>query len=330
MIVVTGAAGFIGSAYITYLNKISPHTNIIAVDKAFLDPIEAKNLYNLKIVNYFDYNKFLEILPRIVNYIDDNKSDEKLITSVIHFGAHSSTTSSNFELLLRNNFEYSKELCNYCQKNEIKFIYASSASTYGNSKRFYDCEHPITCSPISNYSFFKNLFDSWIFSNNIQNNCLGLKYFNVFGPNEYHKKDMISFILRTVRNKEKILVPIYTAEKGIQMERDFIYIKDAVKMTHHLVKNNLTGIYNIGTGISYTWNEVLFMISKSLNKTFAAKYEELPFKESYQYYTKADISKLLMTGYKEHIPLLEERIDEYIKKYLVDGKEINLDKDDDF
>lgn len=316
-IVVTGASGFIGSAYITYLNKVEPDKKIIAVDRENLDKLTSKNLNNLKLVNYISDNDFVDIIKRSFNQNFD-------IESIVHFGAISSTIETNFKLMMENNFKYSKILADFCKREKIPFIYASSAATYGNGTRFDDSMSPDECSPISVYSFFKNLFDKWIIENDVPALCL--KYFNVFGPNEYHKEGMISFILRayqTICNLNIKEIEIYKDDNYFEneMKRDFIYIKDAVKMTHFLVENNKTGIYNIGTGVSTPWIKVFEIIKHTLNISGVYHtYRNLVYKDGYQFFTQANISKIINDGYSEVIPPLNERIEDFYNNYLKTGK----------
>lgn len=318
MIVVTGAAGFIGSAFITYLNKVEPETKIIAVDSEDLNSETSRNLNNLKLVDYIDKESFINN-PRIVD-------------TIIHFGAKSSTTNTNFSDILKYNYQYSKRLLNFCIGKKIKFVYASSASTYGNGDRFSDNMTPDECSPISPYSFFKNLFDKEVLESKYKK-ALGLKYFNVFGPNEYHKNNMRSFIFKTYQHalNNVIYIPIFDVEDK-KLERDFIYIKDAVKMTYHLYKNNSYGMYNIGTGQSNSWDTVAGHILKICNKEIKYGYGSIPeeMKSTYQYYTKADMNKFIDTIKLPFITCpLQEAISDYILNYLSKG-ELNLQPSDDF
>lgn len=319
MIIVTGAAGFIGSAFITYLNKVEPETRIVAVDSENLNFLTAKNLNNLKIINYISKESFLEKLKRSI--------DSSEIETIIHFGAKSSTTNTNFSDILTNNFDYSKRLLSYCISHDIKFIYASSASTYGNGERFDDSMTPDECSPISPYSFFKNLFDKVVLDSEYDR-ALGLKYFNVFGPNEYHKDDMKSYILKTSTS-----IPYSDPEVFIGgiLERDFIYIKDAVKMTYHLYRNDEFGMYNIGTGVSNSWHTVIGAVMSVLKMETNIKRKEIPeaIKPTYQYYTKANIEKLLQSGYKEPITPLYKAVEDYVVNYICKGR-LNLKPSDNF
>ncbi len=255
MIVVTGGAGFIGSAIVWRLNQLGKE-NIIVVDELGKNE-KWKNLVGLKYRDFVNKLEFIEqILDDVIPYN---------IEAIIHMGANSSTTEKDADHLLDNNFNYTKELSKYCVEKNIRFIYASSAATYGDgSLGFDDDENKLQqLRPLNMYGYSKHLFDLWAKTNHISDRIAGLKYFNVYGPNEYHKGDMRSVVHKAfeqIRDTGKVclfksLNPKYN--HGEQM-RDFIYIKDAVDMTLYFLDNpNINGVFNIGAGKARTWNDLV-------------------------------------------------------------------------
>ncbi|MCS7227855.1 MAG: ADP-glyceromanno-heptose 6-epimerase, partial [Endomicrobia bacterium] len=253
LIILTGGAGFIGSAILWKLNR-EGEDNIIIVDA--IDNVKWKNLSGLKFIDYIEKDDFL-------NNIINGKYDKLDIDTIFHMGACSSTTYADARYFIKNNFEYTKILCEFAVKKNIRFIYASSAATYGDgSNGFSDDENKLeTLRPLNMYGFSKHLFDLWAKYNGLLKKIVGLKYFNVFGPNEYHKEDMRSFVIKAYEQiltsgKVRLFKSYLPQYKDGQQIRDFIYIKDAVNMTLYFYNNrHLTGIYNIGTGKPHTFNE---------------------------------------------------------------------------
>ena len=318
MIVVTGAAGFIGSAICWGLNKNS-RSDIIIVDEADLPDEKKHNLNQLKFDTYLGKHEFI----RKIKEKKFNATPE----AIIHMGACSDTTETNEKFLLENNFEYTKTLCEFCTQNKTRFIYASSAATYGDGSCGYsDDESSIdTLKPLNLYGKSKQLFDKWAKENKLLDKIVGLKYFNVFGPNEYHKADMRSVALRgfeQIRHTHKMrLFKSYKKEyKDGEQKRDFLYVKDAVDMTLFFLKNPLAnGIFNIGSGAASTWNQLANAIFEALGTKSNIEYIDMPdnLKPRYQYFTQADISKLRKAGYKKPITSLDEAVYDYVQNYLV-------------
>jgi ADP-L-glycero-D-manno-heptose 6-epimerase len=317
MIVVTGGAGFIGSAIVWKLNQLNK-TNIIIVDELGKDE-KWKNLVGLQYEDFVHKNEFVEqVMDDVVTYN---------IETIIHMGANSSTTEKDADYLMTNNFQYTKELAKYCLEKNIRFIYASSAATYGDgSLGFDDDELKIeSLRPLNMYGYSKQLFDLWAKQNKVLDKIVGIKYFNVYGPNEYHKGDMRSVVhqaFEQVRDTGKVRLfkshnPKY--KDGEQM-RDFIYVKDAVDMTlyffDHPEKN---GIFNVGAGRARTWNDLVTALFKSVGKLINIEYIDLPenLREKYQYFTEANLSKIRSAGYKKSTVSLEEGINDYVKNYLL-------------
>jgi ADP-L-glycero-D-manno-heptose 6-epimerase len=317
MIVVTGGAGFIGSAIVWKLNQLGK-SKIIIADELGTDD-KWKNLVSLKYEDFIHKNDFISMI------IDRELPFE--IDSIIHMGANSSTTEKDADHLFSNNYLYTKELATYCLEKDIRFIYASSAATYGDgSLGFNDEENRLeTLRPLNMYGYSKQLFDLWAKKNSAFDKIVGLKYFNVYGPNEYHKSDMRSVIHKAFEQindsgKVKLFKSLNSKYKDGEQLRDFIYIKDAVDMTlYFLDKPNVNGLYNLGTGKARTWTDLVSTIFKSLNKTPTIEYVDLPehLREKYQYFTEANMGKIKKAGYNAPITSLEDGVTDYVKNYLL-------------
>lgn len=317
MIVVTGGAGFIGSAIVWRLNELG-ETKIIVVDELGTDE-KWKNLVPLKFDDFVHKDDFISII------LDDEVPFE--INSIIHMGANSSTTEKDADFLFSNNYLYTKELAKYCLDKEIRYIYASSAATYGDGLLgFDDDENKLEAlRPLNMYGYSKQLFDLWAKKNKAFNKIVGLKYFNVYGPNEYHKGDMRSVVHKAfeqVRDTGKVrlfksLNPEY---KDGEQRRDFIYIKDAVEMTLFFIdKPNINGLFNLGTGKARTWNDLVTALFKSTNMPVNIEYIDLPkqLENKYQYFTEASMARIKKAGYNIPITSLEDGITDYVQKYLL-------------
>jgi ADP-L-glycero-D-manno-heptose 6-epimerase len=315
MIIVTGGAGFIGSAIIAALNSRGI-TDIFVVDQS--DCKQRQNLTNLSFSDYIEKDDFLDMVAK-------NKIASS-IEAVFHMGACTSTTETDASYLKRNNYEYSKVLTQWATDAGIRFIYASSAATYGDgSKGFSDDEEKIhQLKPLNPYAHSKQLFDLWAKKTGLLKKIVGLKYFNVFGPNEYHKADMRSFILKAfeqIRDTGKVRLfkscnPDYADG---EYKRDFIYIKDAVDMTLFFYDNpKINGLFNIGTGKACTWNSMVRAVFAAMGKSPNIEYIEMPqqLRSQYQYFTEADITKLRKAGYKKPTTPIEDAIKDYVQNYL--------------
>jgi ADP-L-glycero-D-manno-heptose 6-epimerase len=319
MIVITGAAGFIGSALVWRLNQLGKN-NIIIVDELGKDE-KWKNLIGLDFEDFINKDLFIEKLENGLNF---------KIDSIIHMGANSSTTEKDADHLLNNNFEYTKKLAAYSIDNNIRFIYASSAATYGNGNLGFDDEDNMCLKlhPLNMYGYSKNLFDIWALKKNILDKIIGIKYFNVFGPNEYHKGEMRSVVHKAYEQiKETGKVKLFKSRnknyKDGEQKRDFIYIKDAVDMTLFFMdRKNKNGLYNVGSGKARTWNDLVTALFKSLGKPVNIEYVDLPehLADKYQYFTEAKLDKIKKAGYTQNISSLEEGVADYIKNYLVLNK----------
>ena len=319
MIVVTGGAGFIGSAIIWRLNQLGTD-DILVVDELGLDD-KWKKLTNLKFADYMNKWEFLE---KIEDGFDFN------IESIVHMGANSSTTEKDADHLIENNYEYTKSLATYSVENGIRFVYASSAATYGDgSLGFKDDENEIaTLRPLNMYGYSKQLFDLWAIRNKLIDKVAGIKYFNVYGPNEYHKGDMRSVVSKAYDQINSTgMVKLFKSEhpdyKDGEQKRDFVYIKDAVDMTLFLLNNkDKNGIFNVGSGEARTWNDLVIAIFNSLGKPVNIEYIDLPpaLSKKYQYFTEADLTKIKKAGYTQPLLSLEDAVSDYVKNYLMVDK----------
>jgi len=246
--------------------------------------------------------------------------------AVFHLGASTSTTETNASYLIKNNYEYTKLLAQWTASKNIRFIYASSAATYGDGLAgFSDNEDLIdTLQPLNMYGYSKQMFDLWALRTGLLKKMVGLKYFNVFGPNEYHKADMRSFVLKAfeqVQSAGKVGLfkshnPQYADGEYV---RDFIYIKDAVDMTLFFYDNpNTNGLFNIGTGKARSWNDLVKAVFNAAGRAVNIEYIEMPesIRSQYQYHTQADITKLRNAGYDKPVTPLEAAVKDYVQNYL--------------
>ncbi|MEA1927642.1 MAG: ADP-glyceromanno-heptose 6-epimerase [Candidatus Auribacterota bacterium] len=315
-IVVTGGSGFIGSALIWRLNRLG-EDNILIVD-SLRSSEKWRNISGLSFSDYIEKDDFLE---KIIS--GDMLSSVK---TIFHFGACSSTTEDDIRYLIKNNYEYSKILAAAALRDDVRFIYASSAATYGDGSLGYiDDENIIeNLRPMNGYGFSKQLFDLYAWRAGWLQKIVGLKFFNVFGPNEYHKGSMRSMVCKgyeQVEAKGKINL-FHSYRDGYmdgEQERDFIYVKDAVEMVVFIYSHpELHGLFNIGTGTAQTWNNLARAIFDVLEKRRQIQYIPMPeeIKVNYQYHTQADISRLLRAGYEEPITPLPEAIQDYVAQYL--------------
>jgi ADP-L-glycero-D-manno-heptose 6-epimerase len=316
MIIVTGGAGFIGSAIIAALNR-RHISDILVVDKLGTDH-KWKNLCNLSFTDYVEKNDFL-------NMVIEDKLNSSFDT-IFHLGACSDTTEKNASYLIKNNYEYSKILAQRAMANNIRFIYASSAATYGEAETGFsdDLENIEKLKPLNMYGYSKHLFDLWARKAGLLNNIAGLKYFNVFGPNEYHKADMRSFVVKafeqiSTTGKVRLFKSYKPDYADGEQLRDFIYIKDAVEMTLFFYDNpHICGLFNIGTGKARSWNDLVKAVFAAMDTKTNIEYIEMPesIRYQYQYCTEADITSLRRAGYEKNTISLEDAIKDYVQNYL--------------
>lgn len=320
MIIVTGGAGFIGSAIVWRLNQLK-RNDIIIVDELGTDE-KWKNLIGLHFDDFINKHHFIDLIEK--------NSLSFSVDAIIHMGANSSTTEKDADHLLSNNYKYTQKLADYCVNNNIRFIYASSAATYGSGELGFNDDTEV-CSklhPLNMYGYSKNLFDIYAKRKGYFEKIVGLKYFNVYGPNEYHKKDMRSVVHKAfeqIRDSGSVSLfksKNHTYKDGEQM-RDFIYVKDAVEMTlFFMSKRNIAGLYNIGSGKARTWNDLVKAIFTAMNKEVKINYIDMPEEliEKYQYFTEADITSIKSVGYDEPLHTLEDGVGDYVKNYLLPGR----------
>lgn len=321
MIIVTGGAGFIGSAFVWRLNQTG-FDDILVVDNLGSDE-KWKNLAKRKINDIVSIESFHSQLS--------NQTLGK-VSAIIHLGACSSTTENNADYLLENNTHYSAQLFNYCADKKIPFIYASSAATYGDGEVGYSDDHKdITfLKPINKYAYSKHLFDRWALRQTKSPPFwAGLKFFNVYGPNEYHKGGQASVVLHAfpqVRDHGQLkLFKSYVKDISHgEQSRDFIYVKDVVEMIDHVLNSQVfekSGLYNIGTGIARTFVDLGKSVFSSLDAG-PPKFEwiEMPeaLKKQYQYFTQAEMQKFRTAfNYEKPLTDLELGIDDYLRNYLL-------------
>ncbi|HEX6846562.1 MAG TPA: ADP-glyceromanno-heptose 6-epimerase [Chitinophagaceae bacterium] len=325
VILVTGAAGFIGSCMVGYLNRKGYH-NIIIVDEF--------NVENKK-PNY-EGKKIIARVER-AELFDWFRGHPMQIDFIFHVGARTDTTEFDYTVLEKLNVHYSKQIWNYCVEKNIPLIYASSAATYGDGELGYKDDHdlPYKLNPLNPYGRSKNEFDKWVLKETKQPPFwAGLKFFNVYGPNEYHKGRMASVIFHSFNQiKSTGKVKLFRSHKpgykdGEQL-RDFVYVKDVVDICYWLMSAGLdgngkpaSGLYNLGTGQARTFKDLVTAIFKSLGREPAIEYIDTPqdIRDKYQYFTEADMTKIRNAGYKEEFYSLEEGIETYVKNFLIDHK----------
>lgn len=320
LIVITGAAGFIGSCMARFLNDQGMRRLVLVDDVGRSD--RWKNLLGKQFIAFLSRHELFE-------WLKDRHSE---IGAFIHLGACSDTTETDGNLLMQINFGYTVRLAEYALVHRIRFIYASSAATYGAGELGFSDDESLLerLTPLNLYGFSKSYFDSWAKQNGVLDQVVGLKYFNVFGPNENHKGAMASMVSK--------MVPLVQAEGVIRLFkstdpeqfpdgdqcRDFIYVKDAVRLSAAFLHNTVGGIFNIGAGEVATWNQLARAVFNALNMPPRIEYIDMPaaLKQQYQNYTRADMQKYRRCMQTETVCTfsLQEAVDDYVKNYLVPGK----------
>jgi len=313
--IVTGGAGFIGRNIVAALNERGEE-DILIVDN--LGKSEKwKNLLGLRYADYQDKDQ----LRAAVQY--DHLAE---VDAVFHMGACSSTTETDAGYLVDNNYRYTRELCEWCLEHGVRFIYASSAATYGDGSLGYSDADEVTPTlrPMNMYGYSKQMFDLWAMRHGILDRIAGLKYFNVYGPGEDHKDDMRSVVNKAYgqileTGKVKLFKSYKPEYKDGEQVRDFIYVKDAVDVTLSFFDNpEVSGLFNCGTGEARTWNDLVKAVFTAMGKDANIEYIDMPehLRGKYQYFTEADISKLRETGYEKPFTTLEEGVKDYVTGYL--------------
>jgi len=323
-ILVTGGAGFIGSALVAALNQRGI-SEIVITDLLGSDE-KWRNLTPLKFADYLEADDFRK-------RIGQNQAALGDFSAVFHLGACSATTEKNASYLIDNNFNVTKELAAWSLAKNIRFIYASSAATYGDGAQGMDDQDPNLgrLRPLNMYGYSKHLFDQHAQRKGWLDRIVGVKYFNVFGPNEDHKGDMRSLVNKAyeqIRATGRVgLFKSYHPDfKDGEQMRDFLYVKDAVEMTLHFAESATTagGLFNLGSGDANTWLKLTRAIFSALNLPPQIDFIEMPevLKGRYQYYTKADITKLRTTGYRRTMTPLEDAIRDYVQNYLATNRRL--------
>ena len=325
-LVVTGGAGLIGSAIIWGLNNRNLE-NIWLVDWAEPDSLKARNIGPLSYSRHLCPEDFRTM-------IRENSPELSGISTLFHLGACSSTTETNEEYLNDNNLGYTRELGQWSLENNVRFVYASSASTYGDGSLGMDDEDEDLqkFKPLNLYGWSKHKFDLIAQENGWLDHMVGLKYFNVYGPNEEHKGDMRSVVSKAYEQiastGEMTLFKSYNPdyEDGKQM-RDFLYVKDSVLMTLWLAENkNANGLFNLGNGQARTWLDLGRGIFSALGTEDNIRFVEMPeiLRDKYQYFTEAKTAKLRKVGYRNELFALEDAVKDYVTQYLVPDRRLGF------
>lgn len=318
LIVITGAAGMIGSCVVRYLND-NGYFHLLLVDD--LDAVDKeKNLAGKQYVNFISKHQLFDWL----------KTNEANVSAIIHLGACSDTMETDWDYLLENNYRYTIRLAEWALQAGKRFIYASSAATYGDGSLGFDDDEGAleSLQPLNMYGNSKHLVDLWMKRENVLHQVVGLKYFNVFGPNEYHKAHMASMVLKmTEKASREGTIQLFKSNDprfadGDQ-QRDFIYVKDAVRMTCAFLNNQAGGIYNIGKGEATTWNELALALFEGLQKEPRILYVDMPatLAKQYQNYTCASMDKFHTLYSAGPLPIktapIREAVKEYVQQYLM-------------
>ena len=322
---VTGGAGFIGSVLVWELNRRGCSQVVIADYPAHRE--KSVNLSGLQFTEIIEPSE----LPGRLTSGSIGKLD-----TIFHLGACSSTTETNEQYLRENNYEYSRNLAEWALGAGVRFVYASSAATYGDGSAGMDDSDPRqleNLKPLNLYGQSKQWMDLHAWRKEWLDRIVGLKYFNVFGPNEYHKGDMRSVVCKSYT--EVLHTGVIQLFKSYRQQyrdgeqrRDFLYVKDAVAMTLHLAANRAAnGIFNIGSGKARMWNDLARSVFAALGREPRIEYIEMPesIRDKYQYFTQADISKIRAAGYDRPITSLEDGVRDYVVNYLMPGRTIGLE-----
>ena len=323
MIVVTGGAGFIGSALLWQLNSLG-RDDILVVDN-LADSSKWQNLVKRKYADYMHRDRFIDLARENALPFD--------ISAIVHLGACSSTTESDADFLMENNFHYSRDLCCFALEKGARFINASSAATYGDGSSGFSDKLEVLpeLRPLNMYGYSKQLMDLWLLRENLLESVASLKFFNVYGPNEYHKGAMQSVIAKAFEQIGKTgRLGLFASNDpaiadGCQ-KRDFVYVKDCVRLIAWLLDNTqANGILNVGTGMARTFKSLGEAVFAAMGRPCAIDYVPMPaeLEDKYQNYTCADIASLVSAGYPHPFTTLEAGVRDYVQNYL-SAKDIYL------
>ena len=321
MIVITGGAGMIGSIIAWHLNTKLGRNDLVIVDH-ITHEAQWQNLVHRQYVEYLDKEQLFD-------FLDGNEE----VDAIIHMGAISATTERDFNKLVEANIHYSQDLWSWCTENEVPFFYASSAATYGDGSAGYDDANIDNLRPLNGYGYSKHFFDQWALKQTPENSppaWAGFKFFNVYGPNEYHKERMASVAFHTFNQFSetgtmKLFKGTKTGIKDGEQLRDFVYVKDCANIVAHFLNASFTkkpapnGIYNIGTGQARSFKDLATNVMESMDKTPHITYIDMPsdLQGKYQYFTEANIAKLRKAGYKTSMTSLEDGVKDYVQHYLM-------------
>jgi len=319
MIVVTGAAGFIGSCLVSRLNQAG-HNNIVVVDD-FSKTEKDKNLEGKTLAAKVGRNDFIQWLEQFGTEVD----------FIYHIGARTDTTEFDRTIFDKLNVNYSKDVWNLCVKFDIPLVYASSAATYGLGEHGYKDDHAIVndLKPLNPYGDSKNDFDKWVLTQeSAPPFWAGLKFFNVYGPNEYHKGRMASVIFHAFNQigntgGMKLFRSHRDDYKDGEQLRDFVYVKDVIEVCHYLMNTSpQSGIYNLGSGKARSFLDLTKNTFNAMGKEANISFIDTPedIRDKYQYFTEADMSKLISSGYSKPFYTLEEGVADYVRNYLMEEK----------
>ena len=325
MIIVTGGAGLIGSAVVQHLNRLGREDILIVDHLGHTD--KWRNLSALRFMDYLEKDAFERILDD--GTLAERQPTGSTLEAVIHLGACSATTEPDATYLIRNNFEYSRKLALTALAANARFIYASSAATYGDGEHGFvddDSQLPLL-RPMNMYGYSKQLFDLWALRQGLLDKIVGIKFFNVYGPNEQHKGEMRSLVLKAYEQigttGQLKLFKSHRPEYGDgEQLRDFVYVKDAAAMTLHFLKHtSANGIFNVGGGTTVSWNRLARAVFNAMEKPINIEYIDMPesIRSTYQYLTCAETAKIRAAGYSEPVTAVEEAVADYIRNYLIPG-----------
>lgn len=321
MIVITGGAGMIGSMIAWHLNTVAGRDDLVIVDRQ-QHPDQWQNLVHRRYAQYLDKDALLSWLQQSPGKVD----------AVIHMGAISATTERDFNKLVQDNIQYSQDLWTWCAHNSVPFLYASSAATYGAGELGYSDEESgiDQFRPLNGYGYSKQFFDQWALRQVRENQPVppqwcGFKFFNVYGPNEYHKERMASVAFHSFNQfRETGTVKLFKShlpdyQDGMQL-RDFVYVKDAASVVAHFLANpQHSGIYNIGTGQARAFKDLATAVMTSMGKQPHITYIDMPedLRGKYQYFTEATMEKVRATGYTKSFHSLEDGVRDYVQNHLM-------------
>jgi ADP-L-glycero-D-manno-heptose 6-epimerase len=314
-VIVTGAAGFIGRNVVAELNRRGPYELILVDDLGTSE--KWKNLVGLKFEDIVAPGDLWAWLAgRAKGHVN----------AIVHLGACSSTTETDAEFLISNNYRYTRRLCEWALANSSRFVYASSAATYGDGSSGFDDEDAVTerLAPLNMYGYSKQVFDLWALQNRLFDRIVGLKYFNVFGPYEDHKADMRSVVAKaydeiTGTGKLSLFKSYRDGIADGEQRRDFVFVGDAVDVTlYFLGEGRASGLFNCGTGVARTWLDLGQAVFSSLGRAPNIEFVDMPaqIRDKYQYFTQAGTAKLRAAGYEAPFRSLEEGVEEYVRGYL--------------